>query len=968
MQMKKKILSMTLALCMVFGSAAALPESQIVDQTAVSASAATSDWSYSTTTGGIKITKYNGKQAKVTIPSKLGGKAVVSIGFNAFSNNTTLTSVTIPDSVTEIDGSFYKCSNLQNVKGMKKVKNIASGSFSYCSRLTGITLPNTLETIGSYAFEHCTSLRSISIPASVKKISINPFSHCTSLTAIEVKKGSKYYSYAGNALVTADKKTLIAVPGGKRTYIIPSTITSINSYAFEGCSKLTSITVPKGVKTIGTDVFSYCTSLQSISLPSGLTSIGSWAFNNCTSLKAVTLPEGITSVNSYLFNRCTNLQKVTIPSTVKDITDTAFYGCSKLTNLSVNSKNKTFCSINGDIYSKNKKTLVLCARGKTALTIPSYVTAVDDHACADCSKLGSITIPGSVKSFGSYAFENTPWINALRRKNPAIVKNGVLIDARKSTAKTFVVPSGVKVISKYAFADNNTITAVVIPGSVKTIREGAFFRCSKLASLVIPDTVTSIEKGIVNGCDKLVTFKTGNGIKKLPGLTCGGCDSLLNVVIGKNVTSIGEQDFAECKSLASIEIPHNVTKIGNFAFAECAKLADVNLPYSKLTIGNGAFYKCNSLNSIVVPDTVKSIGYSAFSKSSYATTKTNPVIYGYNKSLAQKYAKSNNHTFKTLPPYQRIAGDNRYGTAVAISKQSFKSTSKYVILTTGMDFHDALAAVPLAKAYNAPLLLTAPNALVKDTLTEIKRLKAKNVIVVNTKNAINSSVIKSLKNNKLSVTNITGKTSFETSKKVAEALQAKVKSNTKNKTTAPSSVFFTTDKAFADALSVSPVAALKGAPILYVDPSKKTLDSNITSYLKKVKGSVKNIYIVGGTVAIPKALETSIKKALPKGKVTRFAGANRYETCVLVNNHFKKDKTLTSKSICVAKGLDFPDALAGGVYAANNKAPLFLADNTLSAKQESYLKNKNSSKIVLFGGVVAVPDKILGKVSKSSVK
>ncbi len=305
----------------------------------------------------------------------------------------------------------------------------------------------------------------------------------------------------------------------------------------------------------------------------------------------------------------------------------------------------------------------------------------------------------------------------------------------------------------------------------------------------------------------------------------------------------------------------------------------------------------------------------------------------------------------------RYAGANRYDTAAMLSKASHKTTSDTVIIADAMTFQDALIAVPLAKAYNAPLLLANPNIVTKQTEAELARLKAKKVIIVNTSNALKSGTINALKN-KYSTQIIRGNNCFETSKRVAEELQKKTKK-------APTDVFFTTNKAFADALSISPVAALKGAPILYVDPSKKNLDSNILAYLNKVKGSIKNVYIVGGKVAIPTALENSIKKALPKKNVKRFDGAQRYETCVMINKYFAS--LLNSKTVCVAKGLDFPDALAGGVFAANQKAPLLLADSALRDAHKSFLKDKKPNKLYIFGGTVAVPDKLAKEVAKASV-
>ena len=132
---------------------------------------------------------------------------------------------------------------------------------------------------------------------------------------------------------------------------------------------------------------------------------------------------------------------------------------------------------------------------------------------------------------------------------------------------------------------------------------------------------------------------------------------------------------------------------------------------------------------------------------------------------------------------------------------------------------------------------------------------------------------------------------------------------------------------------------------------------------------MKNAYIIGGDGVISNAMMKNVAKALglTSGKtVQRVAGANRYETCVAVNNKFKS--VLSSDGICVAKGLDFPDALAGGVYAAATRQALFLADGKkLQDVQNTYLKGKNAGKITIFGGTGAVPDSLVKLIAKASI-
>ena len=318
----------------------------------------------------------------------------------------------------------------------------------------------------------------------------------------------------------------------------------------------------------------------------------------------------------------------------------------------------------------------------------------------------------------------------------------------------------------------------------------------------------------------------------------------------------------------------------------------------------------------------------------------------------------------------RFAGSDRAETASLISNGMYKTAST-VVIATGFDFHDALAAIPLASAYSAPLLLADRDNLSAKTIAEIKRLKAKNVIVVATTTAkdhngydaaIKSKVYTQLKSLNVTVTKLTGKTYYETAKKVADKMKAKYKKT-------PTSVFITTDKGYADTLTVSSVAANLGAAIIYVDP-KAALDSNTKTYLAGIKSSVKNVYIVGGVNAVSKNVEKAVLSTLGKKSATRFAGDNRYDTCIKINNAF--NKTLTGKYICITTGQNFPDALAGGVYAALKKSPLMmvngqLAKPSLTTAQTSFLKARTVDRITAIGGTGAVSDAFVKLIAKASV-
>ena len=299
----------------------------------------------------------------------------------------------------------------------------------------------------------------------------------------------------------------------------------------------------------------------------------------------------------------------------------------------------------------------------------------------------------------------------------------------------------------------------------------------------------------------------------------------------------------------------------------------------------------------------------------------------------------------------RLAGKGRYETAVEISKAGFPNGTNTVVLAYGLNYADALAGVPLAKKLGAPILLTDTNTISPKTLAEIKRLGATNVIILGGEGVISDKVNNELKSNGLYTKRICGKTRFSTATAIAQQL-----------TKEPTDIFLVYAYNYADALSASTAAAINGSPIVYLKTTGE-LDADTAEYLTSINGNVKNAYVIGGTGVISDDMLMKAGNALGV-KPIRIAGQNRYETCVSVNNTFKD--ILTGSTVCVAKGLDFPDALAGGVFAAQQKAPLFLADNTLKDEQKEYLKAKKADTFYVFGGTGAVADKLVTEITASS--
>ena len=296
----------------------------------------------------------------VTIPN-----SVTSIGTQAFYYCTSLTSVTIPDSVTSIGKSaFYNCTSLTSVTIPNSVTSIGEETFRYCSSLTSVTIPDSVTSIEKSAFYECTSLTSVTIPNSVTSIGISAFSGCSSLTSIT----------------------------------IPNSVTSIEGSAFYGCSSLTSITIPSSVTLIGDFAFAACSSLTSITIPNSVTSIGVDAFYNCTSLTSVTIPDSVTSIGDSAFKNCTSLTNVTIGNGVTSIGDEAFSGCSG--RLTINSK-----IIETDYTSKNCPSSNWLKNSKfTELILGDNIEKIGKYAFDYCTSLTSVTIGNSVTEIRGWAF------------------------------------------------------------------------------------------------------------------------------------------------------------------------------------------------------------------------------------------------------------------------------------------------------------------------------------------------------------------------------------------------------------------------------------------------------------------------------------------------------------------------------------------------------------------------------------
>ena len=196
----------------------------------------------------------------------------------------------------------------------------------------GYTVPASVTVIASAAFEYSAGVTNVSIGTNVISIGQSAFYDCANLMAITVNPTNQYYSSVNGVLFDKHQTDLIQYPSGLAgSYLVPGTVTNIESGAFGDSAGLVSVVIADSVRSLGVQTFYSCQSLVNISLGNGLTSIGQQAFNECTGLTGIAIPNSVTNIASYAFYYCPGLQSVTFGTGLKSIGLEAFGNCQSLT-------------------------------------------------------------------------------------------------------------------------------------------------------------------------------------------------------------------------------------------------------------------------------------------------------------------------------------------------------------------------------------------------------------------------------------------------------------------------------------------------------------------------------------------------------------------------------------------------------------------------------------------------------------
>ena len=500
-----------------------------------------------------KDTNLNSYSGSVTIPSQVTyigtTYSVTSIGNAAFAYCSGLKSVTIPNSLTSIGANaFNGCTGLTSVKITDisfwckiEFTDFDSNPLYYAHHLylndteiTDLVIPNSVTSIGNNTFYGCSGLKSVTFPGSVTSIGASAFNGCTGLTSVKITDISswckiEFTDFDSNPLYYAHHLYLNDTE--ITDLVIPNSVTSLGTSAFENCSALESATIGTGVPALPQRVFYGCKSLASLSIPNNVASIGNNAFAGCVALTDLTFedsedPEDSEpQIKSISFDNWTSTNHNHSSTSYKEYSFNAEIGDVLTFNYTVSSESGydfLIIKLNGTqiVGESGTKSGSYSKEFTEAGAVTLYLSYSKDSSTSSGSDEASVT---------------DIWLNG------AGFAQGVLTLGSNGSSPLFVdCPLDEVYIGR-------KLSYTTASGSGYS----PFYRNASLRTVEITDAETQIYDNEFYGCSSLQSLKIGDGVTTIGKWAFSGCSALEYFSVGSMVESIGQEAFSDCTSLTS---------------------------------------------------------------------------------------------------------------------------------------------------------------------------------------------------------------------------------------------------------------------------------------------------------------------------------------------------------------------------------------------------------------------------------
>lgn len=464
----------------------------------------------------------------------------------------------IPEGVTDIGESLQGLETLTSVTIPDTVTSLDADTFAGCTGLTSVTVPGSMDgTVPSDIFTNCTGLEEVTVTGSsiesdwkealrnsqIKTLIIEgdesiggdvfnpPFASIQSVEEIIIKDGVQ--SIGQSSFFNCDSLKRITIPGS---------VTEIGNQAFWMCHKLKEVIIEEGVEIIGPSAFKDCTSLTSITIPDSVTTLDINCFNGCTSLTEITIPDSVTTLEAYAFRNCSKLEKVTIGKGIVSIPRQTFDGCTKLKEITIPAnvtlletdalKGSCFTTMHfentiGWQYGKDESGWKTIHSNK--LNDLELLTLINSNnnlrwnesITQDPEPSVNVLDNPDIKTVNLNSNELIEYITAqtwTTKDNPltVILTDTTIPDLEPLKQSTvyyiLILPEGITDIGSI-FRNQSTLISVSIPSTVATIGNSAFNYCINLKSITIPTTVTRISTSAFTGSQNVsISFERSDTV------------------------------------------------------------------------------------------------------------------------------------------------------------------------------------------------------------------------------------------------------------------------------------------------------------------------------------------------------------------------------------------------------------------------------------------------------------------------
>lgn len=612
--------------------------------------------------GGI-ITNYTGTGGNVQIPSTIAGTAVLGIGSNAFQNNTSIESVTMPSSLKRIEQyAFDGCSNLRSVTLNDGLEYLGRDCFARTTKLSAIWIPSTVVELARGVF-YRSGLTSAYVPATVRTMGTHVFQECQQLT--------KAIFMA--TVETLPESTFSSSVVLEEVYLTEG-IANIGTSAFYGCNSLKEITLPSTTKTIKEYAFFGCSKLEKLDFSNTqLTTVELAAFQYCFSLTEAIFPYGFQTfvcgentmyTDKAQFYGCTSLEKVVLPSTITacyyrytipffsvglvlnyitnnyELLNHPFIDCNPslviygypntcIATLSTHTNVFAFSGLNS--ASSESATL----RPNTAPQLPTqadmvvpqvipqetpnasdegdFVLGAGGVITSYLGQGGDVVIPSSISGtavlgIGANAFQNNANIESVTMPSTMERIENSAFDGC-SNLHTVNLNEGLYFLGERCFQKTSNLTSIWFPSTVNTISYAAFYQ-SGLTSVYVPETVKIVGTSVFRDCKQLSSGIFMADVHQLPESTFRDSVSLQDVYLKEGIVTIGTSSFQGCTGLQQITLPTTTKNIYQYAFYGCSSLRKMDMSNTRLSfVDFYAFQHCVSLTEVIFPYGFRTFAY-----------------------------------------------------------------------------------------------------------------------------------------------------------------------------------------------------------------------------------------------------------------------------------------------------------------------------------------------------------------------